>query len=90
MVICDEVNDTCHFSPTSCQDYEDQRQGEVQSALLQIPVHVGCHRQRKGRQAETVLATRYNPPFSTAVLNVLFCVDLSVKELGKGKGPGKA
>ena len=42
----------------SCQDNEDQGQScEVQGALLQVSLHSGGHRQRKGRQTEAVPTT---------------------------------
>ena len=45
--------------PLSCEDHEDEGQGEVQGAVLQVPLHPRGHRQGEGRQAEAILTTRY-------------------------------
>lgn len=31
------------LDPISCEDHEDEGQGEVQGAVLQVPLHPCCH-----------------------------------------------
>ena len=45
--------------PLSREDHEDEGQGEVQGAVLKVPLHPRGHWQGEGRQAEAVLTTRY-------------------------------
>ena len=48
----------CPSDPLSREDHEDKGQGEVQGAVLQVPLHPRGHRQGEGRQAEAILTTR--------------------------------
>lgn len=45
-------------SPFSRKNQEEQGQCQVQGALQQVPVHIGHHRQREGREAEAVSPPR--------------------------------